>query len=44
MSSFEGENMKTQYNVLSLTYTFMTVSLQQKLMKMDTATEVLTTK
>ena len=44
MSSFEGENIKTQYNILGLTYTFMNISSQQKLMKMDTTTEILTTK
>ena len=46
MSSFEGENIQTQYDVLSygFTYIFMTISTQQKLMKMGTATEILTTK
>ena len=32
------------YKVTGLNYIFMTISLQQKLMEMDTATEVLTTK
>ena len=46
MSLFEGENMQTQYNVLSymIDLNYMTISSQQKLMKMDTVTEILTTK
>ena len=44
MSSFGGENMQTQYNVIGLTCIFMTISLRQKSMKMDTVTEILTTK
>ena len=43
ISSFEGENMQTQYNVLSyrIDFIFMTMSSQYKLMKMNTATETL---
>ena len=46
MSLFEGENMQTQYNVLSymIDLNYMIISSQQKLMKMDTVTEILTTK
>ena len=46
MSSIERENIQAQYNVLSLGLTniFMTISLQWKLMKMETATEILTEK
>ena len=32
------------YNVTGLTYVFMTISSQQKLMEMDTETEALTAK
>ena len=42
MSPFEGENMETQDKVIGLTYIFMTLSLQQKLIKMCTAIEILT--
>ena len=46
MNSFEGENMGTQYNALghSIDFIFMTISLQKKLIKIDTTTEILTTK
>ena len=44
MSSFGGENMQTQHNVIGLTCIFITISLRQKSMKMDTVTEILTTK
>ena len=46
MSSFEGENIQAQYNVLSLGLAniFMIISLKWKLMKMETATEILTEK
>ena len=52
MSSFKGENMQTQFNVLGynidLNFIFMlstlTISLKQKLMKMDTVISILTIK
>ena len=44
MSSFEGENMQTQYNfqVIGLAYIYKTISSHEKLMKIDTETEILT--
>ena len=46
MSSFEGGNIQAQYNVLNLGLAniFMIISLKWKLMKMETATEILTEK
>ena len=46
ISSFEAENMQAQYNVLSyrMDLYFHDYKLAIKLMKMDTATEVLTMK
>ena len=52
MSSFKGENMQTQFNVLGynidLNFIFMlstlTISSKQKLMKMDTVISILTIK
>ena len=48
MSSFDGENMQTQYSILfyflGMTYVFTTISSQEKFMRVDKATEILTTK
>ena len=48
MGSFDGENMQTQYSILfyflGMTYVFTTISSQEKLMRVDTATEILSTK
>ena len=45
-SSFEGGNIQRQYSVLDtgLIYIFMNINLQQKLMKIDLVTEILTMK
>ena len=46
MSSFEGENLQTQYNVLSYTIDlyFHDYKLTIEIYEMDTATEILTMK
>ena len=51
MSLFTGENKQRQYSVLSridlyfkLNLNFKTINLHKKLIKMGTATEILTTK